>query len=77
MKEAFDGMTLSAQLTQQLGPSPGTLPNLKKNATTAATQKDLDKLRRPDGHSHQLNGAWRDTAEYERQIGELERKSHH
>ena len=41
----------------------------------SATQGDLNKLRRPDGHSRQLNRAWRDTAEYERQKGEMEKRS--
>ena len=42
---------------------------------TFTTQGDLDKLRGADGRSRQLSKAWRDTAEYKRQKGEMERKS--
>ena len=83
MKEVMGELSLSAPLAARLGPAPAALPNLAQQATapvtpttaTSATQSDLDKLRRPDSRSHRLNKAWWDTAEYERQKGEMERRS--
>ena len=77
-------LSLSAPLSARLGPVPAALPNLTQQAAasttsttaTSMTQEDLDKLRRPDGRSRRLNRAWRDTAEYERQKGEMEKRSH-
>ena len=74
MKEAVEGLMLSTEMTHQLGPPPGTLPNLEGHAATT-TQTDLNKLRRPDGRSRQLSQAWRDTADYERQKAQLEKES--
>ena len=75
MKEAMGELSLSAQMSERLGPAPDALPNLAEHATTSATQGDLNRLRRSDGRSRRLNKAWGDTAEYERQKGELERHS--
>ena len=83
MKEVMGELSLSAPLAARLGPAPAALPNLAQQAAasttsttaTSTTQGDLDKLRRPDGRSHRLNRAWRDTAEYERQKGEMEKRS--
>ena len=84
MKEVMGGLSLSAALSGQLGPAPAALPNLAQQAAasttsttaTSVTQGDLNKLRRPDGRSCWLNRAWWDTAEYERQKGEMEKRSH-
>ena len=84
MKEVMGELSLSAPLAARLGPASVALPNLAQQAmapatlttATSATQGDLDKLRRPDGRSRQLNRVWRDMAEYERQKGEMERRSH-
>ena len=73
MRESMEGLSLGAVLSQQLGPPPETQPDVEHSAEEASTQQDLNKLRRPDGHSRQLNRAWGDTAEYERQKGELEK----
>ena len=74
MKEIFGGLSLSAQLSGRLGPVPRALPNLTQQAATSTTQEDLNKLQQSDGHSHQLNKAWKDTAEYEKQKGEMENR---
>ena len=58
MKEVMGELSLSAQMSEQLGPAPDALPNLSEHTTTSATQGDLNKLRRSDGHSHRLNKAW-------------------
>ena len=70
-------LSLSAKLVGRLGPVPGALPNLATTTEPAApnTQGDLDKLRRPDGHSCRLNRAWQDTAEYKHQKGLMEQRS--
>ena len=73
MRESMEGLSLGAVLSQWLGPPPETQPDVEHSAGEASTQQDLNKLQGPDGHSRQLNWAWRDTAEYERQKGELER----
>ena len=73
MWESMEGLSLGAVLSQWLGPPPETQPDVEHSAEEASTQQDLNKLRRPDGRSCQLNRAWRDTAEYERQKGELEK----
>ena len=73
MRESMEGLLLGAVLSQQLGSPPETQPDVEHSTEEASTQQDLNKLRRPDGHSHQLNQAWQDTAEYERQKGELEK----
>ena len=65
MQESMEGLSLGAVLSQRLGPPPETQPDVEHSAEEASTQQDLNKLRRPDGHSRQLNRAWRDTAEYE------------
>ena len=73
MRESMEGLSLGTVLSRWLGPPPETQPDVEHSAEEASTQQDLNKLRRPDGRSHQLNRAWRDTAEYERQKGELEK----
>ena len=73
MRESMEGLSLGAVLSQWLGPPPETQPDLEHSTEEASTQQDLNKLRRPDGCSCQLNWAWRDTAEYKRQKGELEK----
>ena len=73
MWESMEGLSLGAVLLQWLGPPPEAQPDVEHSAEEASTQQGLNKLRRPDGHSRQLNRAWRDTAEYERQKGELEK----
>ena len=76
MWESMEGLSLGAVLSQQLGPPPETKPDVEHSTKEASTQQDLNNLWRPDGCSHQLNQAWRDTAEYERQKGELEKMRH-
>ena len=76
MRESMEGLSLGAVLSQQLGPPPEAQPNVEHSTEEASTQQDLNKLRRPDGRSRQLNRAWWDTAEYERQKGELEKMRH-
>ena len=76
MSESMEGLSLGAVLSQWLGPPHETQPDVEHSAKEASTQQDLNKLRRPDGRSCQLNRAWRDTAEYERQKGELEKMRH-
>ena len=71
MQESMEGLSLGTVLSQRLGPPPDTQLDVEHSAEEASTEQDLNKLRRPDGHSCQLNRAWRDTAEYERQKGEL------
>ena len=73
MWESMEGLSLGTVLSQRLGPPPETQLDVEHSAEEASTQQDLNKLRRPDGRSHRLNWAWRDTAEYERQKGELEK----
>ena len=73
MREGMEGLSLGTVLSQRLGPPPETQPDMEHSAKEASTQQDLKKLRRPDDRSRQLNRAWRDTAEYERQKGELEK----
>ena len=73
MRESMEGLSLGAVLSQRLGPPPETQLDGEHSAEEASTQQDLNKLRRPDGHSRQLNRAWWDTAEYEQQKGELEK----
>ena len=83
MKEVMGELSLSASLLGRLGPAPAALPNMAQQAAaamtlmtaTSTTQGDLNKLRRPDGRSRRLNRAWRDTVEYERQKGEMEKRS--
>ena len=65
MQESMEGLSLSAVLSQRLRPPPETQPDMEHSAEKASTQQDLNKLRRPDGRSRQLNWAWHDTAEYE------------
>ena len=65
MRESMEGLSLGTVLSQRLGPPPETQPDMEHSAEEASTQRDLNKLRRPDGRSHQLNRAWQDTAEYE------------
>ena len=65
MQESMEGLLLGAVLSQQLGPPQKTQPDMEHSAEEASTQQDLNKLRRPDSCSCQLNWAWRDTAEYE------------
>ena len=74
--DMWEGLSLGAVLSQRLGPPPETQPDVEHSTQEASTQQDLNKLRRPDGRSHQLNRAWWDTAEYERQKGELEKMRH-
>ena len=71
MQESIEGLSLGTVLSQRLGPPPDTQPDMEHSAEEASTQQDLNKLRRPDSRSRQLNRAWRDTTEYERQKGEL------
>ena len=73
MWESMEGLSLGAVLSQRLGPPPEAQPDMEHSAEKASTQQDLNKLRRPDCRSRQLNRAWRDTAEYEQQKGELEK----
>ena len=65
MWESMEGLSLGAVLSQRLGPPPETQPDMEHPTEEASTQQDLNKLRRPNGHSRQLNRAWQDTAEYE------------
>ena len=65
MRESMEGLSLGTVLSQRLGPPPETQPDVEHPAEEASTQQDLNKLRRPDGRSRQLNRAWQDTAEYE------------
>ena len=65
MRESMEGLSLGAVLSWWLGPPPETQPDVEHSTEEASTQQDLNKLRRPDGRSRQLNQAWRDTAEYE------------
>ena len=65
MRESMEGLSLGSVLSQRLGPPPEAQPDVEHSAEEASTQQDLNKLQRPDGRSHQLNRAWRDTAEYE------------
>ena len=65
MRESMEGLSLDAILSQRLGPPPEAQPDVEHSTEEASTQQDLNKLRRPEGHSCQLNWAWRDTAEYE------------
>ena len=65
MWESMEGLSLGAVLSQRLGPPPETQPDVEHSTEEASTQQDLNKLRRPNGHSRQLNRAWWDTAEYE------------
>ena len=67
------GLVAGRSMSQWLGPPPETQPDVEHSTEEASTQQDLNKLRRPNGRSHQLNRAWWDTAEYERQKGELEK----
>ena len=76
MWESMEGLSLGTVLSQQLGPPPETQLDVEHSAKKASTQQDLNKLPRPDSHSRQLDRAWRDTAEYERQKGELEKMRH-
>ena len=76
MWESMEGLLLGTVLSQRLGPPPEAQPDVEHSAKEASTQQDLNKLRRPDGHSHQLNWALWDTAKYERQKGELEKMRH-
>ena len=76
MWESMEGLSLGTVLSQRLGPPPEAQLDVEHSAEEASTQQDLNKLRRPDGHSRQLNRAWRDTAKYERQKGELEKMRH-
>ena len=73
MRESMEGLSLGAVLSQQLRPPPETQLDVEHSAEEASTQQDLNKLRRPNGRSRQLNRAWWDTAEYEWQKGELEK----
>ena len=65
MQESMEGLSLGTLLSQWLGPPPETKLDVEHSAEEASTQQDLNKLRRSDGRSRQLNQAWRDTAEYE------------
>ena len=65
MRESMEGLSLGAVLLQWLGPPPEARPDVEHSAEEVSTQQDLNKLRRPDSRSRQLNRAWRDTAEYE------------
>ena len=65
MQESMEGLSLDAVLLQQLRPPPEAQPDVEHSAEEASTQQGLNKLRRPDGHSRQLNQAWWDTAKYE------------
>ena len=65
MQESMEGLSLGAVLSQRLGPPPEAQPDVEPSAEEASTQQDLNKLRRPNGCSRQLNWAWRDTAKYE------------
>ena len=65
MRESMEGLSLGAVLSQRLRPPPEAQPDVEHSAEEASTQQGLNKLQRPDGHSRQLNRAWRDTAEYE------------
>ena len=65
MRESMEGLSLGAVLSQWLGPPLETQLDVEHSTEEASTQQDLNKLRRPDGRSRQLNWTWRDTAEYE------------
>ena len=65
IRESMEGLSLGAVLSQRLRPSPEAQPDVEHSTEEVSTQQDLNKLRRPDGRSHQLNRAWWDTAEYE------------
>ena len=73
MWESMEGLSLGTLLSQRLRPPPETQLDVEHSAEEASTQQDLNKLWRPDARSRQLNRAWWDTAEYERQKGELEK----
>ena len=76
MRESMEGLSLGAVLSQWLRPPPEAQLDVEHSAEEASTQQGLNKLRRPNGHSRQLNWAWWDTVEYERQKGELEKMRH-
>ena len=76
MWESMEGLLLGAVLSQQLGPPPETQLDVEHSTEEASTQQDLNKLHRLNSHRPQLNRAWRDTAEYEQQKGELEKMRH-
>ena len=65
MRESMEGLSLGAVLLQRLEPPPEAQPDVEHSTEEASTQQGLNKLRRPDGHSRQLNWAWQDTAKYE------------
>ena len=65
MWESMEGLSLGAVLSQRLGPPPEAQPDVEHSAEETSTQQDLNKLRRPNGRSRQLNRAWQDTAKYE------------
>ena len=65
MRESMEGLSLGAVLSQWLGPPPEAQLDVEHSTEEALTQQDLNKLRRPDSRSRQLNWAWQDTAEYE------------
>ena len=63
-------MTLSSEMSQRLGPAPGTLPNLERNvqeSVSPSKQVDLDCLRDKSGRSQRdLGKVWSDVTEYEK-----------
>ena len=65
MRESMEGLSLGTVPSQWLGPPPEAQPDEEHSTEEASTQQGLNKLRRPNGRSHQLNRAWQDTAEYE------------
>ena len=53
--ESMEGLSLGTVLSQRLGPPPEAQPDVEHSAEEALTQQDLNKLRRPDSRSRQLN----------------------
>ena len=84
MKEAMGDLSLSAQMSQRLGPAPDVFPNLQQQtagtsdqqdqAAAPSTQADLNKLRGPGGRSRRFNTAWSDTGEYDHQKASLDKR---
>ena len=72
-------MALSSEMTQHLGPPPGTLPNLEQNfqeSVSPSKQVDLNCLRDKSGRSRlDLGKVWSDVTEYEAQKSKVEEAS--
>ena len=72
-------MALLSEMTQHLGPPPGTLPNLEQNvqeSVSLSKQMDLDQLRDKSRKSRwDLGKVWSDVTEYEAQKSRVEESS--